>query len=156
MERVDPKSHIKSEFFLPVRRRMQDLLRIKKVDTAGRLVVHLSEWAAEYTAGVRETSQGKSEIFRSPVYRFISFWIDMEIDGIPAGRTEFHFSIKSLSDISAFDEAIEGSAFSLFEKAEVILEHGFCPSCDQPYSRDQARGLICECIVKAAKDAKAK
>ena len=156
MDRIDPKSHISSEFFLPIRRQMQNLFRAMQVETSGRLVVHLAEWEVEYTAGTRETSQGKTEIFRSPVYRMVNFWVDMEIDGIPAGRTEFQFSMRSLSDIAAFDEAIEGSAGTLFWKAHAILEHGFCPTCDQPYSRDQAGGLLCECITKAATSAKSK
>lgn len=154
MGRIDPRSHVSSEFVLPIRRRMHDLFRLKGTDSKDRLVVHLSDWETEYTAGIRETSQGKSEVFRSPVYRLINFWISMEVDGIPVGTTEFQFSVRSLSDIAAFDEAIEGSAFTLFEKADTILEHGFCPVCDQPYSRDQSGGLVCECIVKAANDAK--
>jgi hypothetical protein len=128
---MDHLDHIRDEFFNPIRRRVLDLLEEHKIEFATesmtRLTMAIAHWEVEFDGLFRQTSDGGEPItLRRPTYHKVVLAVRIRIDTIDAGTELFHF-IQAIKDHEKYSEAIEGSAWQIFNKASKILKDGFPP-----------------------------
>jgi hypothetical protein len=126
---MDHLDHIRDHYFNPIRKRVLELMEQQDVEfateTMTRLTMEIDQWEVDFDGMFRANSDGGMPMtLRGPNYHKIMIMVRVLIDTIEAGRKELHF-IDAIKDHSKYSEAVEGSAWSIFNLAAPILKDGF-------------------------------
>jgi hypothetical protein len=150
---ANPKQYIESEILSPTVKKLHKLLHYKRIDAGNRIEIGLQKWDVIYHGVFEHGSNTPPTPVRSVTYMKINLSLSIQVDGIVVAIKQFEFA-QSLKDVIGFEDALEGTAFGLYEVVEPVLEHGFCPGCNRPFQRDANDKLTCTCIERTEADAK--
>lgn len=148
-----PKQYIEEEILSPAVRKLHKLLHYKRIDAGNRVEIGLQKWDVIYHGVFEHGSNAPPTPIRSVTYMKINLSLSVQVDGVVVAIKQFEFS-QSLKDVMGFEDALEGTAFGIYEIVEPVLEHGFCSGCNRPYQRDVNGKLTCTCIERTEADAK--
>ena len=126
----DHEQFVTSEFVDPIHQRVIDLLDMNDIPWATekmrRFGIQIADWRVRFS-GLFEASQDSPDRYRR--VRMITMhklWvkISMDVDGIVVGCKEFEFA-EAVQNHGKYDEAIDGSAWEIYEVVAPILKNGF-------------------------------
>jgi len=129
---LDHSQFVMNEFHKPIVERLRKLLDLNKIEWATesmtRLVVSVADWRARFS-GLFETCKDTPNVYtpqRMSTMHKLWIKVSMQVDGIEAGCKEFEFA-DAVQNHGKYDEAIDGSAWDIYEFVAPILKDGFPP-----------------------------
>lgn len=145
---IDHTAYINQEIVAPIVNRLDYFFRVNKIEPGSRVEVFLVKHDVTFSGLFQD--DGSLKIIGPIKYDRVFITMNVRVDGLPVIEdAHFEFTRDYIQNPVTFSEAIDGSAFTLYRKIEPVLSNGFCSGCNQPYSRDEKGGLVCECIKNA-------